>query len=147
MANSFVILSTRELQLLVGGNELVDGIQVGALTVPSGFYFAFRRPSSGATQAIIDSIADQYSVRYEEVAAGPHVTDLQYVADVSDAGQPMDTVRVYWQTDDGASRGYVTVRQADLGPHKTPPVVAAAVAAAQAITGDVTSQLNALLGL
>lgn len=145
MADNYSIVQVVKKQILQGGNLLVDGQEISVLTKPSGYFFAFRRPQSIITKALIDSVADQLAVRYEEVGASPNVTDLQYIADVTDAGQPLDTVRVYWANDAGTARGYITVRQADLGPHVTPPLIAAATGQADSVVDSIYDQYGGVV--
>jgi len=135
MADNYTILQVVDRSILQGGNLLVPGKEYSCETKPSGYFFAFRRTLKLVKQGVVPSVADQLATRYEQVGDSPNVTDLQYVGTTTAAGQPLDQVRVYWATDDGEATGYITVNQADLGPHVTPPLVRAAVA-------DALDELN-----
>jgi hypothetical protein len=130
MADNYTILQVTDQSILQGGNLLVPGRQYAIETKPSGFYFVFRRTLALVNEGVVPAVADQLAARYEEVGANPLVTDLQYVGTTTPSGQPLDQVRVYWSNTQGTATGYIVVNQADLGPNKTPPLVQAAVDAA-----------------
>lgn len=135
MPANYTITAIRQTSQLQGSQTTVPVKEFSVVTKPSAIFFQFRRTLDLATPANIASVADQLAVRLEEVLAGPNVEDLSYSQDTSRAGQLVDTITVFWRSDDGALTGHFDQPMAAVGPNKTPPLVAADIAHAEALLG------------
>lgn len=123
MADNYTVLGSFNTSELQGGNSIVPVQEFQIQTKPSNVYFQFRRPTSQLAaldaadrKALIASVADQLATRIEEVVALPNVELLAYSQPTNQAGQLVDTITVYVQSDSGNSEGTVNIPMADIGP-------------------------------
>lgn len=105
------------------GGPTVQVQEFGYYTQPSNIYFQFRRPTSqlqklstADRKSLIASVADQLATRIEEVAALDNVETLAYSQPANAAGQLLDIMTVYVESDSGNSDGTVTIPLANIGP-------------------------------
>lgn len=123
MAANYTILGSSATTELQGGNTIVPVQEFAVQTKPSGVYFQFRRPTAQlakldqeARNELIASVADQLATRIEEVMAEDAVLAITYSQPTNAAGQLLDTMTIYVQSDTGNSQGIVTVPLANIGP-------------------------------
>lgn len=125
MASNFTVLGSSNGTELQGGNTVVPVQDFAVQTKPSGIYFEFRRPVSQLQKldaagrvALINDVAGQLATRIEEVMSEPAVTWMTYSQPTNAAGQLLDVLTVYVQSDSGNSQGTITIPLADIGPGK-----------------------------
>lgn len=123
MASNYKILGSSNGTELQGGNTVVPVQDFAVQTKPSGIYFEFRRPVSqlqkldaAGRAELINSVAEQLAARIEEVMAEPAVTFMTYSQPTNAAGNLLDVMTVYVQSDSGDSQGTVTIPLANIGP-------------------------------
>lgn len=133
MAANYAFQSVKNTTELLGGQTSVPVQEFGYVTLPSNIYFQFRRPTAKVTKALVASVADQLATRIEAVFASPNVQGLLYSQTTNASGQLVDVFTIYWASDDGTITGHFDQPMASLGPGNTPPLVAAALAAAEDI--------------
>lgn len=133
MADNFDLLGSTNGSELQGG--VVVPVQEFAIqTRPSagrsdasrdapGVYFQFRRPVAQLAKLdrserleLIHSIATQLASRIEAVMAEPPVENMVYSQPTNSAGQLLDLMTVYVQSDSGNSQGTVPIPLAHIGP-------------------------------
>ena len=143
MAANFGRVKTWRTTELEGGSSVVPVQEFSTTSNPSGLYFQFRRPESqlaklSATDraALVASIADQIAVRMEAALKLHGVTWLAYSQPTNPAGQLLDIITLYVESDSGDSEGQVDVPIANIGPGEyTASRVAAEVEALNDIEG------------
>lgn len=135
MAGNYTITNVRRTTELQGGSNSVAVNEYSVITSPSNVFFMFRRTLDKTSAANIASVADQLATRIEEVFVGPNVTAISYSQDVNQAGELLDNMYVYFQSDDQTASGHIVTSLAAIGPNATPPLVAAALAAQVAYLG------------
>lgn len=123
MAASYTVNGSWNTTELKGGNVVTPVQEFGIITKPSGIYFQFRRPVSqlsklptAARSALIADVADQLADRIEAVMKNDNVLDIAYSQPTNAAGQLLDCMTIYVQSDSGNSQGTVVVPLANLGP-------------------------------
>lgn len=123
MAKNYTILGSANSTEQQGAGAVVPVQEFSVQTKPSSIYFQFRRPVSQLQKlgdseraALIAAVADQLATRIEAVAAEPSVLTLAYSQPANAAGQLLDVMTIYVQSDSGNSQGTVTVPLANLGP-------------------------------
>lgn len=135
MPGNYEIVDTRLTTELVGGSKSTAVNEYSVITSPSNVFFQFRRTLAKSSPANIASVADQLATRIEEVMASPNVTAISYWQSVNQAGELLDNMSVYYASDDQTVQGHIVTSLAAIGPNKTPPLVAAALAAQLAMLG------------
>lgn len=123
MASNYTILGSSNGTELQGGNTVVPVQDFAVQTKPSGIYFEFRRPVAqlqkldlAGRKELINEVADQLATRIEDVMDEPAVTWITYSQPTNAAGQLLDVMTVYVQSDSGDSQGTITVPLANIGP-------------------------------
>lgn len=133
MAKSYVLLGSSNGTELQGG-QVVPVQEFAVQTVPSanrsdaaqdapGVYFQFRRPVSQLAKlspderlALVNSVATQLADRIEAVMSERPVENMLYSQPTNSAGQLLDVMTVYVESDSGNSQGAVTIPLAHIGP-------------------------------
>lgn len=134
MAENYDFLGSSNTTQNQGGGPPVPVQQFAIRTHPSpnrsaasadapGVYFQFRRPISqlktltaAERKDLIDSVATQLAGRIEAVMEKVNVEDMSYSQPTTRAGQLLDIMTVYVQSDSGNSDGTVDVPLANIGP-------------------------------
>lgn len=135
MPGNYEIIDTRRTTELLGGSKSVAVNEYSVITSPSNVFFMFRRTLPKSTPANIASVADQLATRIEAVMASPNVTGISYSQGVSQSGELLDNMYVYYANADQTVQGHIVTSLAAIGPGNTPPLVAAALAEQEAQLG------------
>ncbi len=101
------IIFQHEGEQLRGGTQIQEVVEVGAESIPSAVFFQFRLGATGYTRAAGQAYADGFGLLIEGLLALPVVAAVSYVQDVDAAGQLLDQLEVFWQTEDGSAQGSI----------------------------------------